>query len=63
VEKVADGSAAKAGIRRGDVILAVNGDKAGSVRQLRSLIAKNGQRVALLILRGEQQLFVPLNMG
>ena len=58
-----EGPAARSGIRAGDVILSVNGDDVDSVTKLRSLITKNGKRVALLILREEQQLFVPLNLG
>jgi serine protease Do len=63
VENVSDGPAARAGVREGDVILSVNGEKTGSVDKLRSQISKNGKRMALLILRGEQQMFVPINLG
>lgn len=62
VEKVGEGPAA-AGIRPGDTILAVNGDTVSRIEELRSLISRNGKRVALLILRGNQQLFIPLNIG
>lgn len=63
VENVSDGPAARAGIREGDVILSVNGEKTGSIENLRSLVGKYGKRMALLILRGEQQMFVPINLG
>lgn len=63
VENVSDGPAARAGIQPGDVILSVNGEKTGSVEKLRSLVTRSGKRVALLILRGEQQRFVPLNIS
>jgi len=63
VENVADGPAARAGIQPGDVILSVNGEKIGSTEKLRSLISKHGKAVALLILRGQQQMFVPLKLG
>ncbi len=63
VENVEDGPAAKAGIRRGDVILAVNGERIASIEQLSSSIAKRDKRVALLILRGDNKMFVPVNLG
>ena len=63
VEEVEDGPAAKAGIRPGDVILAVNGEKIASVEQLSSSLAKRDKRVALLILRGDNKMFVPVNLG
>lgn len=63
VENVVDGPAARAGIRPGDVILAVNGEKAASADQLRALVAKKGKHLALLVLRGEQKMFVPINLG
>ena len=63
VQRVSDGPAAKAGIRPGDIILSVNSEKISSVKQLNALINKNGKRSALLILRGEQKMFVPFSMG
>ena len=63
VQDTQDGPAMRAGIRPGDVILAVNGEKMNSVEDLRSSISKHGKRVALLILRGEQRIFVPINLG
>ena len=63
VENVGDGPAAQAGIQPGDIILAVNEEKASSVKQLKSLMAKNKKHLALLIQRGEQKMFVPVNLG
>ena len=57
------GPAAKAGIRPGDVVLALNGQRVRSVDQLRDLIGKAGHHVALLVERGDAQLFVPLELG
>ena len=59
----AQGAAAKAGIRRGDVILAVNGEAVASVEALRAQIGKADKRVALLVQRGEMRLFVPVDLG
>jgi serine protease Do len=63
VEGVDEGPAARAGIRPGDVILAVNGERISNVDQLAALIAKRNKRIALLIQRGENTMFVPLNLG
>lgn len=62
VEDVA-GPAAKAGIRPGDVVLAVNGTPVRSVDQLRGLAAKSGKSLALLVKRDDARLFVPLELG
>lgn len=57
------GPAASAGIQAGDVILAVNGRPVTSVEQLRDVIAKAGNSVALLIQRDNAQIFVPVDLG
>ncbi len=57
------GPAARAGVRQGDVILAVNGEEVASAEQLRTLVAKSGKRVALLIQRAGQKMFVAVNLG
>jgi serine protease Do len=62
VENVqAQGAAARAGIRRGDVILAVNNQDVKSIEQFNQLIAQldKGRIVALLIRRGTNSLFLP----
>ena len=62
VESVS-GTAARAGIRSGDVVLSINGEPVSSVEQMNSLVAKASKRVALLIQRGEMKLFVPVELG
>lgn len=57
------GPAASAGIQPGDVILAVNGRPVTSVDQLRQVISKAGNSVALLIQRDNAQIFVPVDLG
>jgi serine protease Do len=59
----ASGAAAKAGVEAGDVLLAVNGAPVTTIEQVRSMIAKAGKSVALLIQRGEDKIFVPVRIG
>jgi serine protease Do len=61
VEQVG-GAAAKAGIRAGDIILAVNGQPVKSVDELKSAI-KDRKTMALLVKRDEARIFVPVNLG
>jgi serine protease Do len=63
VVEQAAGAAAKAGVRKGDVILGVNGKPVKSVDELKSAIDGAGQQAALLIQRGEAQIFVPVQLG
>jgi serine protease Do len=58
-------SAADTGIRRGDVILAVNQARFASVEQFNEIIArqKPGSTVALLVRRGDATLYVPMKIG
>ena len=57
----AQGAAARAGIRRGDVILAVNNQDVKSVEQFNQLIGQvdKGRIVALLVRRGGNSLYIP----
>ena len=57
------GAAARAGIQPGDVILAVNGTPVKSVTQLQELVAPRSTHMAVLIQRGEAQLFIPVTLG
>mgnify|MGYP006266255259 CR=1 FL=1 len=62
VEK-AVGPAQKAGILKGDVLLALNGEPVSDVESVRKLADKAGPHVALLIERQGNTLFIPLNLG
>jgi len=57
------GPAAMAGIRPGDLLLAVNGKPVSSVEEVRKLVAKSGRSAALLIQRGDDRIFVPVTIG
>ncbi|NWG30872.1 MAG: DegQ family serine endoprotease [Rhodocyclaceae bacterium] len=63
VEEVADGPAARAGIRPGDIIVSVDGHPVDGFDQLRSRIEHAGKNMALLIQRDGQRLFVPIKIG
>jgi serine protease Do len=63
VVEAASGPAARAGIRPGDLLLAVNGTAIQSVEQLRALVAKSGKTMALLIQRDDGKIFVPIDLG
>ena len=59
----ATGPAAKAGLRRGDLITAVNGKAVKSVEELRAMVSKAKDNVALLVRRGDATVFVPIEIG
>jgi serine protease Do len=59
----AQGHAADAGIQPGDVVLSVDGTPVQSVAQLRKLIGQHDKQVALLIQRGDNRIFIPVNLG
>ncbi len=63
VENVKEGPAAQAGIQPGDVILAVNGARVGTVAQLTEQVSKAGKKIALLVKRGDRTMFVPIKIG
>jgi serine protease Do len=58
------GAAARVGIRRGDVILAVNNQQVNSVERFAEILAntKKGQVIALLVKRGKTSTYVPLTI-
>ena len=55
-----DGPAAEAGVRPGDIILGANGARVKSVAELQAAAKRSGKTVALLIERGDRQIFVPI---
>ena len=59
----ASGPAALAGVQAGDVLLSINGVPVKSIDQVRATVAKAQKSVALLILRGDSRIFVPVNLG
>jgi serine protease Do len=60
----AQGPAAKAGIRRGDIILALNNHDIKSVEQLNQLMNQyeRSRSVAVLVRRGEGAIYVPIRL-
>jgi serine protease Do len=61
VEQVA-GAAEKAGIRPGDIILAVNGKQLKSAEELKAAI-KGAKTMALLVKREDASIYVPVELG
>ncbi|MDB5779995.1 MAG: protease Do, partial [Polaromonas sp.] len=59
----ASGPAALAGVQAGDVLLSINGVAVKNIDQVRSAVAKSQKSVALLILRGDSRIFVPVDLG
>jgi serine protease Do len=61
----AEGAAAKAGIRRGDVIQAVNNQEVKTPEDLNRLLSTGdrSRTVALLVKRGEGSLYIPLKLN
>jgi len=61
----ATGDAARAGIRTGDVILAVNNSKVVNVEAFRKAIAAVpvGKSAAILVRRGDGSLYIPLKIS
>ncbi len=60
----AQGAAARAGIRRGDVILAINNQDVKSVEQFNQMMGQfdKGRIVALLVRRGTNSLYIPFKL-
>jgi serine protease Do len=62
VENV-DGASKRAGVAPGDVVLAVNGKPVASVDDVKAIMATKPKRVALLVWRDGNRIFVPVNLG
>ena len=64
-EVLQGGQAARAGLRRGDVIVQVNDQDVKSIEQFNGLLTQfeRRKRVALLVKRGEGTLFLPLQLA
>jgi len=63
VENV-QGAGQRAGVRRGDVILAINNQDVKSVEQFNQMMAQfdKGRIVALLVRRGANSLYIPFRV-
>jgi len=57
------GAAARAGIREGDIILAVNSVAISSAAQLQSLLTNAPDHIALLVQRENAEIYVPVKLG
>jgi membrane-associated protease RseP (regulator of RpoE activity) len=57
------GHAAEAGIESGDIVLAVDRTPVSSTPQLRSVVGQHEKEVALLVQRGNQRPFIPVQLG
>jgi serine protease Do len=57
------GAAARAGIERGDVLIAINGKPVTSIDQVKSVVSGKPKSVALLVERDGERIFVPVNLG
>ena len=63
VEDVSGGAAAGSGLERGDVIVAVGQERFRSLEEFNKLLARRkGERVPLLVRRGESALYVPVEL-
>jgi serine protease Do len=64
VDDIGQGAAARAGIRKGDLILAINNQDIKSLEQFGQMVGQfeNGRIVALLVRRGTNSLYIPLRI-
>jgi serine protease Do len=57
------GAAAKAGVEPGDVLLALNGKPVSTLDDVKAVLASKPKRVALLVWRDGNRIFIPVNLG
>ena len=57
------GAAERAGLRAGDLLLAIDGRPVGSVAEATQAAARSGKAAALLVQRGDMKIYVPLSLG
>jgi serine protease Do len=63
VVEQANGPAAQAGIRTGDVILAFGNVSVKSPEQLKRLVDKAKGNIAVLVKREEARIYIPVRIG
>lgn len=63
VVEQAAGVAARSGIEAGDIIVAINGAPVASVPELQKRLEQASGQAALLVQRGDTQIFVPVKLG
>ena len=63
VVEQAGGAAARSGVEPGDIIVAINGTPVASVPELQKRLEQSGGQAALLVQRGDTQMFVPVKLG
>ena len=59
----AEGAAARAGVRPGDIIIGVGSKRISSIKELQELTKKSSKAVALLVQRRDDQLFIAVPLG
>lgn len=57
------GAAQRAGLARGDVVLAINGKPVDALEDIQRVLDAKPKNVALLVWRGGERLFVPVPLG
>ena len=57
------GAAQRAGLARGDVVMAINGQPVDSADDIQRVLTSKPRQVALLVWRGGERLFVPVPLG
>ena len=50
-------------MQSGDLLIAINGVPVKNIEQVRKAVAGSNKSVALLIQRGSDKIFVPVNLG